>query len=388
MPHLDPRLGDRSLFPNLESRAYLAHAAISPPSQAVEEAVATLLASYSRRGVAAFEEWLPVRHRLRERLARLVGARPQDLALLPNTTQGVLDVALCFPWNPGDRVLTFEGEFPANVTPWQQAAGLYGLEVTLLPLPRVPDPDVLPGLEAALRKGARLVAVSSVQFQTGLRMPLEEIGALCRRHGAALFVDAVQSAGIVPMDVRAAGIDFLACGSHKWLMGLEGAGFLYVAPERVPELRPRVAGWLSHEDALAFLFQGSGHLRSDRPIRQRADFLELGTGNNAGYVALEASVGLLETLGIPAIHAHVNRYLDALETGLVERGFTSFRPSRRSGILSVLPPVGRTVAELHHGLARHGVVCSMPDGMLRFAPHWPNGLEEVPFVLEAVDGLV
>lgn len=380
-----PRLGDRSLFPLLEARSYLNHAAISAPSLPVQQAAAAVSDAYARRGVAAFEECLPTRQRLRERLARLIGAGPQDIALRSNTTQGVLDVALCFPWEPGDRVLAFQGEFPANVTPWQQVEHLFALEVHLLPLPRTRNPDVLPMLEAALQRGARLVAVSAVQFQTGLRMPLEEIGALCRRHGAALFVDGIQAVGVVPLDVKACGADFLACGSHKWLMGLEGAGFLYVSPERVGELRPRVAGWLSHEDPFAFLSQGAGHLRYDRPIRKQADFLELGTGNTIGYAALEAAVGLIEELGVPAIHAHVNSWLDALEKGLECRGFASFRSIRRAGMLSVLPPAGFSVAEFHAGLARRGIACSTPDGFLRFAPHWPNSLDEVPLVLEAID---
>lgn len=382
-----PRLGDRSLFPHLEARSYLNHAAISPPSLAVQRTVAAVTDAYARRGVTAFEEWFPTRQRLRERLARLVGAAAEDIALRPNTTQGVLDVALCFPWEPGDRVVAFQGEFPANVTPWQQVEHLFALEVDLLPLPRTRNPDVLSPLESALQRGARLVAVSAVQFQTGHRMPLVEIGALCRRYGAALFVDGIQAVGVVPLDVKAMNIDFLACGSHKWLMGLEGAGFLYVNPERVGELRPHVAGWLSHEDPLEFLFRGSGHLRYDRPIRKRPDFLEIGTANTLGLAALEASVALIEELGVPAIHAHVNSWLDALERGLQTRGFASFRSTRRAGMMSVLPPAGFSVGELQAGLARRGVACSTPDGFLRFAPHWPNSLDEVPLVLEALDEL-
>ncbi len=382
-----PHLGDRSLFPDLEARAYLAHAAISPASRPVQEAVAAVAVSYARRGAGALEGWLPVRQRLREGLADLIGAQASDLALVANTTQGVLDVALCFPWRAGDRVLCFQGEFPANVTPWQQVQDLHDLEVSLLPLPRVPNPEVLSLLEAGLVGGARLVAASAVQFQTGVRMPLEEMGALCRRYGAAFFVDAVQAVGIVPIDVRAAGIDFLTCGSHKWLMGLEGSGFLYVSPDRVADLRPRVAGWISHEEPFRFLAEG-GHLRYDRPIRRQADFLEPGTGNMLGHVALEASVALIRSLGVAAIHTHVNTYLDALEQGLQNRGFASFRSVRRSGILSVLPPAGWSVRDFHQGLARRGVVCSTPDGLLRFAPHWPNSLREVPLVLEGVDEIL
>src|SRR6185369_9998242 len=112
---------------------------------------------------------------------------------------------------------------------------------------------------AELLRGARLVAISAVEFQSGLRTPFAELAALCHAHGAELSVDAVQACGAVPIDVGAMGIDYLACGSHKWMMGLPGAGFLYAAPGRVEALRPHVAGWLSHEDGLDFLFRGPGH---------------------------------------------------------------------------------------------------------------------------------
>jgi cysteine desulfurase / selenocysteine lyase len=201
-------------------------------------------------------------------------------------------------------------------------------------------------------------------------------------------VDAVQACGAVPLDAAALGIDYLACGSHKWMMGLEGAGFLYIHPHRVVALRPSIAGWLSHEEGLRFLFEGPGHLRHDRPIKKCADFLEAGNGNTAGLAGLEAALDLILEIGVPAIFEHVNRYHDALEAGLVERGFVSLRakdPRRRSGILSVVVPEGISVVELQRELGVRGVSCALPDGVLRFTPHWPNHPEEIPVVLGAVD---
>ncbi len=232
------RLGDRSLFPRLAARVYANHAGISAPSIAVTEAARAVYEDYERRGVGSFLTWLTQRSRLKEKLGRLIGAPASDIAFTPNTTRGVIDIALCFPWNKGDRVVIFEGEFPSNVTPWQRAAALFGLEIVPL---RAADyltdtPAALEKLAAELSRGIRLVAVSAVEFQTGFRMPLADMSRLCRAHGAELFVDAVQACGVVPIDVVAEGIDYLACGSHKWLMGVEGCGMLYVrgpiAPRR------------------------------------------------------------------------------------------------------------------------------------------------------------
>ena len=387
------RLGDRSLFPHLEARAYLNHGGISAPSVAILHAVNEVLNDYARRGGAAFPRWNEQRQRLKGKLGALIGVSGEDIALVPNTTRGVTDVALCFPWARGDRVILFHGEFPSNVTPWQRAAATFGVELTFLPLEEW-NRDVelgLASLERELDRGARLVAVSAVQFQTGLRMPLREITRRCHARSTQVFVDAVQACGAVPLDAGAAGIDYLACGSHKWMMSLEGAGFLYVHPSRVSELRPTTAGWLSHEDGLGFLFEGPGHLRYDRPIKKRVEFLEGGNYNTAGLAGLEASLDLIQQIGVPAIHEHVNRYLDVLEAGLVARGFHSLRSRDaryRSCTLGLLPPSGISVVDLQRELTTRGVTCALPDGVLRFTPHWPNNPAEIPFVLDAIDQIV
>jgi selenocysteine lyase/cysteine desulfurase len=230
--------------------------------------------------------------------------------------------------------------------------------------------------------------VSAVQFQTGLRMPVLALADLCHAYGAEIFVDGIQALGALPCEDLAAHVDYLSCGSHKWLMGLEGVGFVYVHPERAAALRPWQAGWLSHEAATGFLFEGEGHLRYDRPLKRTAEVFEAGAQNAAGLVALEASVGLIAQLGPAAIHAHVGAWLDLLEAGLVARGFRSLRaprPEARSNILSLLPPPGVDLPGLLRALHRRGVVAAMPDGRLRFGPHWPNALSEVPAVLDALD---
>lgn len=387
------RLGDRSLFPRLEPRVYLNHGGISAPSVAVQHAVNEVLDDYARRGAGAYLRWSDQRARLKGKLGALLGVAGEDIAFFPNTTRGVIDISLCFPWSPGDRVIVFQGEFPSNVTPWQRAAQTFGLEVCMLPLEEwTHDVDAgLASLERELNKSVRLVAVSAVQFQTGLRMPLAEITKRCHARGTQVFVDAVQACGSVPTDAGAAGVDYLACGSHKWMMGLEGCGFLYVHPSRVSELRPNVAGWLSHEEGLRFLFEGPGHLRYDRPIKRRVDFFEGGNCNAAGFAGLEASLDLIQQLSVSTIHEHVNGYIDGLESGLVARGFQSLRARDaryRSCTLGLLPPAGISVVDVQRELGVRGIACALPDGVLRFTPHWPNNVAEIPFVLESMDQIL
>jgi cysteine desulfurase/selenocysteine lyase len=271
-------LGDRSLYPELLARAYLAYAATAPVSSAVKAAVNRVLDDYAAQGNVAFLRWIEQRERLREKLGQLIGAAAQDIALTSGTTRGISDLALCLPWQAGQRIVLFEGEFPANVSPWQRAAELFGLGIDFVPMAHaIEDESSLLGpLARLLERGARLVAVSAVQFQTGLRMPLERIAQLCQRHGAELCVDAIQACGAVPLDVSALGVDYLVCGAHKWLLGPEGVGFVFARPERAKALIPRTAGWLSHEDGTLFLFAGANELRYDRPIKQTLQMLEGG----------------------------------------------------------------------------------------------------------------
>jgi selenocysteine lyase/cysteine desulfurase len=383
-------LGDRSLYPDLQAKAYLAYAATAPVSSAVKAVVNQVLDSYASQGNVAFFLWVEQRERLRKKLGQLIGAAEQDIALTSGTTRGISDLALCLPWQAGERIVLFEGEFPANVSPWQRAAELFGLSIDFVPMARAVEDEgsVLEPLARLLERGARLVAVSAVQFQTGLRMPLERIAQLCQHHGAELCVDAIQACGAVPLDVSALGIDYLACGAHKWLLGPEGVGFVFARPERAKALIPRTAGWLSHEDGTRFLFAGPNQLRYDRPIKQTLQMLEGGSSSTLGFAALEAAIDPLLALTPTAILAHLGRYHDALEPGFIERGFRSCRCATvdgRSGILSFQPPPGLSATDLVMQLRLRGVFASMPDGLLRLAPHFPNALSEIETVLAALD---
>lgn len=384
-------LGDKSLISQLKAKAYLGYAAIAPATECVSLAVSELLADYAQLGNQALGKWLPRRETLRAQLGTLIGASPEQIALSTSASSALSELAFCIPWQPGERVLVAEGEFPGNVCPWQNAAQLFSLQVEFLPKLRTSDDDeFLSALEQRLAAGGvRLVALSAVQFQTGIRAPLEAIVRLCRAHGAELAVDAIQALGVVPLDVTALDIDYLAGGAHKWLMALEGAGFLYAKASCAERLVPRTANWLSHEEGLRFLFEGPGLLRYDRPIKSGIHFMEGTSASGVGYAALEAALGPILALGVPAIFAHVSVYLDELEAGLLARGLRSVRPleqARRSGILSFEPPAGLTAAEVVTSLRERGVFATMPDGLVRFAPHFPNSGDEIPELLSALDG--
>lgn len=387
-----PVCGDRASFPDLEVRAFLAHAAISPCSRATGEAIKACISDFTRIGVSAFPIWASQRERLRSALGDLFDVPPAEVALTGGCTKGITDLALSLPFESTDVVLGYEGEFPANVIPWKLATEARGGRVELMSLPDPTLTDcrtrILDGLRDRLAAPDRpkWLAVSGVQFQTGLRMPLSEMVELCHSKKTRVFVDGIQGAGVVPWSLSKLGADAFFCGAHKWLLGTEGAGFAHFRTELMAELRPLTAGWLSAPDAEHFLFRGQGHLRYDRNLHSTPRVFEGSTMSSLSFAALEAGVETLRALGPPSIYNHVQRYHDRIEPALVELGLSSLRaidPELRSGILSFRAPEGVAVPELAAALRARGVTISIPDGFVRLAPHFANPLSETELVVEA-----
>ncbi len=382
-------LGSKEQFSLLDYDAYLNYASIAAMSTGVRESIVDIMEDWSTNGVNTVYRCLDQRASLKGKLAELIGGSAADIALVPSTTVGISNICINYPWQENDRIVVFEGEFPANVTPFQAIAAEKNLEVVFNPLESFYQ-DVEQGLaelEEQLKKGVRLVAVSLVQFQTGFRMPIKEMSILAHKYGAEILVDAIQGLGMVPFDAVDSGVDYLCSGSHKFLMGPEGAGFIYVSPKRVEHLKPVTAGWLSHEDGLKFLLEGEGHLKYDRPIRKQADFFEPGTPNTLGYFGLEASLDMIQSLGVQNIYDHVQRYHDALEPQLQELGLTSLRSpnkSSRSGSLCFKLPAEKDPIKLSESLLANKIGVGTPDGKIRFAPHWPNNPTEIPKILSAL----
>ncbi len=398
LDHLDAvELGRRTLFPDLKYRSYLAHAAISPLNVAGQRAVQRCMATVGELGNGSFPIWMAQRERLRSSLAALLGVAPSAIGLAPGCTRSITDVALALPWAPRARLVSYLGEFPANVVPYQQAARVSDGVVELLPLPDPSTTDlddrILGPLERLFRnpiKRVAYLAVSAVQFQTGLRMPLLEMGQLCRRYGVSFLVDGIQACGVVPIDVGELEVDGFFCGAHKWMLGLEGAGFLALSEALAARLEPKTAGWLSTEEAADFLFKGPDLLRYDRPYLPAPRVFEGSTMNAAGFAALEAGVDIVQHLGPATIFAHVQTLFDYLEPRLLERGFRSLRaadPKYRSCILSLLPPPHIDLATLFTGLDERGIRISIPDGLVRIAPHFANSIEEMDQLIEALDDI-
>jgi selenocysteine lyase/cysteine desulfurase len=160
-------------------------------------------------------------------------------------------------------------------------------------------------------------------------------------------------------------------------MGVEGTACTYIRQERIPLLKKRLVSWLSHQDGLSFLFEGSGLLRYDRPIKTNASMLEGGVTNAIGFSGLDSALNILLSIGIENIYQHIQDYINPLEEQLKAIGFESLRvQDAQSSILSLLPPKGKRVMELVPQYSQRGICLTGPDGVLRIAPHWCNNIDE------------
>ncbi|GAA1932806.1 aminotransferase class V-fold PLP-dependent enzyme [Kitasatospora viridis] len=375
--------------PTPPPRAYLDHAGLGrlrPPAVA---AMRTALEQVLPHGSAEVGRVFGARTAARRSFARLLDCTPEEIALVPNTSTGIHLVADGLDWRPGDRVVLFDRDFPANVRPWLRLRER-GVEVDWVPMReggyRMAD------VAAAVRPGTRLIAVSHVNFATGFRCDLDRICELAAEVGALVCVDAVQSLGVLPLSLARTPVDFLAAGAHKWLGGPPGTGVFFCRASRLAALRTVPSGWFGYEEAAEATRGQPGGLRYDRPERATAARVEGGMYDLLGMVGLAEALAELEAIGIDAVAERVLALAGRLRAGLAERGYRLAVPDHRdgpsgasnlSGIISFSSPeiAGARIAEK---LAGVGIQVSVPDGLVRVAPHFWTTDEEISIFLSSL----
>jgi cysteine desulfurase/selenocysteine lyase len=225
----------------------------------------------------------------------------------------------------------------------------------------------------------RLIALSSVEFRNGYRNDLGGIGEYCQKHGIFFCVDAIQSLGVLPMDVKSYGIDALAADGHKWLLAPEGIGAFYISRDVMEMIEPVVLGW--HSVANRFDFD-SLEFRLSPDARR----YEPGSFNTVGIAALKASLDLLLTIGVDRIWERVRRLADGIIDTALRDGYeivTPRNPEERSGIVTFRIP-GVDSNAMWNALQARSVACSPRMGGIRFSPHFYNTPEEIGRAFEII----
>ena len=362
----------RELFPVTRNVVYFNHAAVGPLSIRAYEAMERHARDQRDFGALHWKEWYAEIDRLRESAARLIGARAEEIAILKNTSEGLSFVAGGLGWREGDNVVTTALEFPSNWTPWKRLEER-GVECRVALLPTVEE------IERQLDGRTKLVTVSSVAFHNGFTADLDAIGALCARRGVLFCVDAIQSLGVLPIDVRKAQVDFLAADGHKWMCGPEGAAIFYVAAERRELLQVLESGWTNVQRGGRFIDCGTEWLPDARRF-------EAGSLNTNGVYGLRAALDLIHEIGIETIATRATRVATLLVGELTRIGWNVASPRPlRSPIVGATPPsVERSLLSWHRHLEENGVVTAPREGLLRFSPHFYNDENEVERVIGAI----
>jgi len=362
----------RDEFPVTKELIYLNHASVAPLCQRAAEAIKGLADDVCAFGSLHWDRWMDAYEGLRRAAATLIRASPGEIAIIKNTSEGVNTVALGFEWRAGDRVVAFEEEFPANYYPWKRLEKR-GVQFSWLSIY-----DSIEKIAEAI-PGARLLTVSFVNYLSGLRMNLEAIGEACRQHGCFFFVDAIQGMGAFPLDVEACHIDALAADGHKWMLGPEGNGVLYVRRKWLDAIEPVEFGWMTPA-------KYADYASRDMKLRPDAGRYECGTLNTAGCFGLRAAIEFLLEVGVENIAREVLGLTDQLEAGLRRKGYQVMlerTPETGSGIVSFRHPSidGRAiVAELK----RNRMLAAPRQGWVRMSPHFYISPEEIEQVLRAL----
>jgi len=366
----------RSEFAVTQRYTYLNHAAVGVLPRCTRDALTTFIDQHAQAGVLGTYRYEANMPNYRERIGRFVGASGREIAVLRNTGDGANVVALGLNWQPGDRVILSDNEFPSNAIPWL-ALRARGVEIDFVDTKnRRLTPDVL---RSMMTDRTRVVTVSWVSFDDGYRHDLAALAAVTHERDALICVDAIQGLGAFPLDVRALDLDVVYAGGAKWLLSMQGVSFVYVREALFDRLCVGSPGWRSQADMWDFL-------NYDQPLVADASRFEGGTPNFLGALSLDQSIALIEASNPAAIASHVLALTDRLVEGLRAFGAnlrTLRDPGVASGIVTFSMPGVDSVA-LGRSIQSEGVVTTWRPGGVRVAPHGYNTLEDIDHLLHLV----
>jgi cysteine desulfurase / selenocysteine lyase len=380
-----PALAPRSDFPVLEEVVYMNTGSIGLESLPVRRAAEELGGQIAGRGTVGFDD--EVEKRIfdvpRSAGARLLGADADDVAVVTHATEALCQLAWWLKPAAGQNVVSADLEFPSVTYPWIRVGRDTGVELRLAPALADPASFSLDTIASAVDERTAVICVSHVQYATGHRLDPASLVELARSVGATLVLDATQSAGVVPLDAPALGVDVLVTSGYKWLCSAPGAGICYLRPELWERLDPPFVGWRSTEDPPAFD-------ATRIPLATGARRLEYSTPAYAAGAALSAAVDYLLGLGIGNVLEHDLALGAELREGLERLGADVLTPEdddRRAGIVITRFPghAGDAIAAALNGA---GVVVSPRLGSVRFSLHVFNDSTDVARALDVLADVV
>lgn len=360
----------RQHMPVCDRWVYLDHAAVAPLPSPVAKAVREWATDLEHNGAVHWGVWRTLVEGIRNRAARRLRAQPEEICVVRNTTEGVSIIAEGWPWKAGDNLVVPGSEFPSNLYPWLNLRQR-GVEVRVVDVESTATNDrFCSALEQACDDHTAIIACSWVDYASGRRRNLSRLGGIAARRGARLFVDAIQGLGVLPLDVSSLPIDFLAADGHKWMLGPEGAGILYIREECLNQLRMTGPGWNS-------VVQSGDYSNKSLNLKSTAGRYEAGTYPMPGIAGLHASLQLTSQISDEILESRlleVRRLFVAAgeNAGL---GTEDLPREEQSGIISFTVS-GCDPRQLMKRLRGQSIIASVRDGRLRVSPHVYNSEDE------------
>jgi len=365
----------REQFPITKNKVFLNHAAQSPLPKPVADAVRKCADEFSNFGTTSIE-W---NDGGKPFFARLIGATPEEIAFVENTSVGLNIAANVLHYPPGSKIVTTDLEYPSVVYPWLRKS----LGVKVHYVKNVDWKILLEDIEKAVDDKTVAVATSHVEYVNGFRHDLRALSEIAHEHGAYLIVDAIQSAGAIPIDVKRENVDFLTAACYKWLLSPPGAGYLYVKKELIEKFEPPYVGWASvKQDIFETIdFWDIWSLR----LSETASRFEVGSPSFISLMGATEALKMLLNTGIENITRRILRLTDHLIESVKNLGLKLQTPEElpyRSGIVNFKIDKPQEVAEK---LKQKGIIVSARTHGLRVSPHFYNAEEEIDKLITEIE---
>ncbi|MEM0385180.1 MAG: aminotransferase class V-fold PLP-dependent enzyme [Nitrososphaeria archaeon] len=369
-------------FPISKEIVYMNTAAISLKPIKVIDSMIDFMRKREVSGTYNFNDNIEeeVLENARIRVAELIGCEKEDIALTTNTSEGINFIANATKFSRGDNVVTTDLEFPSVTYPWLRVAKENGVEVRFASNKN--GIVTLEDLEKLTDDKTKVIALSHVEYSSGIRYNLREVADLAHRHGALLVVDAVQSLGVVPLNVRREDVDALASAAYKWLLGPFGAGFVYMRKEFYENVEPLFVGWRSSRE----------HEYDPRKISYPKDArkFEYGGMPYTSIYGLTKAIEYVKDIGVENIESYVMKITEKLMEKLNDLGaqiLTPYDREKRAGIVTVRfdkMDYDRAVEEL----AKEKIIVSKRMNALRISPHIYNTEEEIEKIVQSIRRMI
>lgn len=379
-----PRIDWRQEWFEFEDATYLNLAGQSPMPKVSLRAIQSAISDKKHPHHRTDSVFYEIPNRVRARIAQLIGAKPEEIAITTGASAGVMAVAYALDWKPSDEVITAAREFPLQYTIWKPMEERVGLKVKIVaPRDRFLDAE---DLISSMTPNTRLVSVSLVRFDDGSLLDAKRVAEACHAQGILLLLDVSQCCGAIPMNVRELGADFLVCAGYKWLFGPFGTGFFWIKHELLGKVRPAPFYWMAitGSDNFAKL-----NFADPKPAdsAKRWDAPEWASHFNFNLVGLDASLEFVLGLGPEAVERHNRELIELMYQRLPKDRCVPASPmdaTKRGPYGCFAARTPEKTAELYQKLRTENVIVSLREGNIRVSPHLYNTDRDIDRLISVI----